>query len=357
MRRLCPLALLLSLSSPGCATSHLASAVKLDAWGDHRTAAEEYATCIRDEQGLLDCYLGLGELHRPDGALADCKKFSALAVEVKARHGGDEAFTGPHARERIAKSALHYRDVDSIADWFERASADCKLRQEEQGELRVGRKERVLAHPCARRRKEPIEGMAPAQAAELASDCDDFRRSHLTDAGIDPETDLVIAEALVQGALTSLDEAFVKACGEGVLATACPPAAELRGRMRKRVRTLATDGPAAERLDWAKVYLKRWPDEYDLEKIRAARERATLDLALAQPGGTRTTPLEEFLRAYPESLLRDEALKALWIEARVVDSEVLYRELIAGYPEAPFVKKAKARLADLEAEAKRKGGH
>lgn len=334
---------LLAAATLGCAMTPLQAAMRAESSGEHPRAATLYAECI-EGQKELDCYTGLGELERPDGAMPSCARFEALAADVKARHGSTEAFQGPHVREHLSAAALHYPDVVSVAEWFDRVLGDCRIRDADRGELRASRKQEVLSHPCARRRAEAPEALDEAARAALTAQCEDFRKGHLTDTGIDRETDQAIGEAMAFAAVLSLDDDFVEACASEALRTVCPNKEELTRRMQKRVRALAESSSGEEQLRLARSYLKRWPAGPDAEAMRLTRERVTLDIALERTGTSRSAAVEEFLRGYPESPLRHEALEALWAEAKALDSYDRYRDLVERYPDAPFVAEAKARI-------------
>ena len=334
---------LTALATAGCAMTPLQSALRAEAGGEHARAAALFGDCI-ERVREIDCYVGLGELERPDGALPNCARFEVLAAEVKARHATDDAFVGAHATERVSAAALHYPDVASVAEWFDRVVADCRMREADRGELRADRKRDVLAHSCVRRRAESPESIEAAATVSLVSECEDFVKGHLGDAGIDRETDQAIGEAVAHAAVVSLDERFVSACAGESMRPVCPTIDELTRRMQQRVRTLTETAPPEGQITWARLYLKRWPAGPDAEAMRLARERASLDLALAESGTRRAAALEEFLGAWPESPLRHEALDALWVEAKQTDRVDRYRQLVERYPHAPFVTEAKARI-------------
>ena len=223
----------------GCAMTPLQAAVQASAAGEHQRAAGLFQQCLGDKKKELDCYVGLGELMRPDGPLPSCAKFRALAGEAKASHGGEEVFIGPHAREHVSPAALHYPDVDSVEEWFAAVVRDCRQREEDKGELREGRKQDVLAHGCVQHRRDDVNKIPLPEAAKLGALCEDFRKNHLDDVGIDRETDQAIAEAIVFAAAVTLDDSFARTCGSEALRTVCPPPDAIAKRMQARVRALA----------------------------------------------------------------------------------------------------------------------
>jgi hypothetical protein len=294
----------------GCGTtSHLVTATRLEAAGDHKNALTEYIECAYDTHDL-DCFIGAAELLWPEGRLADCKKFAALVRLTKSTHSDDTAFTGPHARERLKKELLKYPNIDSIEDWFSRADDVCRAKSEDAGDIRDDRQKRVLNNGCSVHRNDKIEALDPAASDEIARACTTFLDDFRDKLGIDHATDRAIADSVVLGALTALDDKFVAACRESALRPVCPSESELRKRMNARLLDLAQKGPPESRLRWARHFLKRWPDAPDAEKMRGFRERADLDLALAADPATRNEALDAFLANYPESPLRSEAEKA-----------------------------------------------
>ncbi len=293
----------------GCSTTHLVAATRFEAAGDHKSAADEYLDCAR-ETGELDCFIGLAELIWPEGPLVDCKKFRALARLALSAHGQHEAFTGPHARERLPKELIKYPNISSIEDWFSRADDVCRAKSEDAGDIRDDRQRRVLNNGCSVHRKDKIEALDPAATDEIARACTAFLDDFHDLLGVDHETDVAVADSIVVGALTALDDRFVAACQESALRPVCPSEKELRKRMNARLIDLATHGSPESRVRWTKHFLKRWPDAPEAEKVRTYRERAELDLALAADPSTRNEALDAFLANYPESPLRPEAEKA-----------------------------------------------
>ncbi len=338
------LALLLGLGGAGCAMTPLQAAVQATAAGQPERATGLYQQCIADPKTRdLDCYIGLGELWRPDGPQASCAKFRGVAKEARAAYGGSELFIGAHARQHVSPAALHYPNLDSIEEWFAAVERDCRQRDEDEGELREGRRQDVMAHGCVKRRLEPTEKIAPAEADKVAALCDDLRKNHLDDTGIDRDTDKAIAEAMVFAAVVTLDDSFARVCDAEALRPVCPGGDAIAKRQQARVRALAEAGPAEESLKWTRTYLKRWPKGPDADPMRLARERASLDIALEQPPGSRLQGLEEFLSAWPQSPLRHEALEKLWEEAQAHDRAEVYRSLAEHYPTASWAAEAKRR--------------
>ncbi|MSP60059.1 MAG: hypothetical protein EXR72_06895 [Myxococcales bacterium] len=342
------------VAAASCGGSRLAAGVRFEAAGQYPQAAAEYEACIR-ERAELDCRIALAELYGRRGPLADCRHFVAIAAEAKARHDAEEPYFGPHARERLsarATSDLQNPEIRSLADWFAGGVGDCRLREGEKSESRDVHRQQLLEHPCGRLSLEAVEAMTAAQGHDAARSCDDFRKRYIDNAGTDRAIDAAIASGLAAGALAALDEAPLRECSRPPLRALCKAVEVVRPRMWKRARGLATAGPAGERLPFANLYLKRWPRGPDVPAMKVAAERATLDVALEPPKGRRLDLLESFLRAFPSSTLRQEALAALWPEALEVDTLEIYRDLVARYPDAQFQSDAKDRLAEKEVDAR-----
>jgi hypothetical protein len=302
-----PLILFLVVVGGGCASTRWQRGRELEALGDPRGAAESYESCAREEKNF-DCAVRLAQLLRPGGPLKDCARFIALTADVRARHGNEEGFKGPHVRDHIVTSWPAAWEIESVAEWFTRTEADCRLRTEERAETLDLRKRRVLDHPCPRHTEEDVERLDAKAASRVAVDCERFRRDHLSDDGTDEEMDAAIARGLSVGAVAQVEESFAAPCWERpALKKHCPSREALVARLQKRVKMLIAFGTAVERLRWAKHYIKRWPDGADIGEMRTLRERASIDLALEQPPAKRVEMLEEFLRTWPESPLRDEA--------------------------------------------------
>ena len=324
----------------GCAASRIQIANQHLAGGRYREAAKAYQACV-DHDGLLDCYVGLGELYRGGGPLADCGRLIAVATAVEERYGSAEAYLGDHAREHVSPSALG-PDDRSLARWFGTPARRCQEATAERSETIVERRAMLLQHPCAVARGRSGEPLDPTTMDRLAAACDELRRQH-DGGGGDEATRQVMAEAMVLGALTALDERFIAACEAPTLRPSCPPSAELRRRVSQRLLALVESPAPALQQRWAKHYLMRWPDGEHAPRMRLVRERAELDLALALPLGQRAEPLDEFLRSYPESPLRDEALEAIWEDARSREAPARYRAVAELYPDARFAGEARAR--------------